>query len=183
MLPDILQWSSQFAQDARVWVTETAQANPHWCFPIAFIVAFTESFVGLSVLIPGFAILVALGGVIGASDIGIFPAIAGAVLGALCGDVISWGLGLRYHHQILHVWPFRKFEAQLEKALHFFHRWGAWAVFIGRFLGPFRATVPLVAGMAELEFMPFMLANISSALIWATLLLAPGAEIVRHFFR
>jgi membrane protein DedA with SNARE-associated domain len=172
MLPDIFQWFAQFASDARIWVTQTAQAHPLWCFPIAFTVAFTESFVGLSFIIPGFAVLVALGGVIGASDIGLFPALAGAVLGALCGDVISWGLGLRYHHQILHVWPFRKFEAQLEKALHFFHRWGAWAVFFGRFLGPFRATVPLVAGMSELAFRRFMAASIASAIIWAYALLA-----------
>ena len=89
MFPDLFQWSAQFALDARIWVTQTAQAYPLWCFPIAFVVAFAESFAGLSVLIPGFAILVALGGVIGASDIGLFPAITGAVLGAWCGDIIS----------------------------------------------------------------------------------------------
>jgi membrane protein DedA with SNARE-associated domain len=53
----------------------------------------------------------------------------------------------------------RRFEEQIEKALHLFHRWGAWAIFIGRFMGPLRATVPLVAGMSELEFWPFMIAN------------------------
>jgi len=70
-------------RNARIWVTQIAQAHPLWCFPIAFFVAFAESFVGLSILVPGFAILVALGGVIGASDIGLFPAIAGAVSGRL----------------------------------------------------------------------------------------------------
>lgn len=179
MLPDIFHWTSQFAQDARIWVTGIARAYPLWCFPIAFLVAFSESFVGLSVLIPGFAILVALGGVIGATDIGVFPAIAGAVLGALCADVISWGLGLRYHHQILHAWPIRKFEAQIEKALHFFHRWGAWAVFFGRFLGPFRATVPLVAGMSEMAFGRFMAASIASAVVWACALLGFPAFAAR----
>lgn len=176
---DILQWSAQFANDARAWVTQIAQAHPLWCFPIAFAVAFAESFAGLSVLIPGFAVLVALGGVIAASDIGLFPAIAGAVLGALCGDVISWGQGLHYHHQILHLWPFRKYEARLERALHFFHRWGAWAVFFGRFLGPFRATVPLVAGMSELEFRRFMAASIASAILWAFGLLAFPAYVAQ----
>ena len=101
------------------------------------------------------------------------------MLGALCGDVISWGLGLRYHHQILHLWPFRKYEARLERALHFFHRWGAWAVFFGRFLGPFRATVPLVAGMSELEFRRFMAASIASAILWAFGLLAFPAYVAQ----
>lgn len=169
-----------FTNEARIWVTATAQAHPHWVFPIAFAVAFTESFAGLSVLIPGFALLIALGGVVGVSGLGLLPAWSGAVLGAVAGDWISWWLGVRYHHQILHLWPFRKFEAQLEKALHFFHRWGAWAVFFGRFLGPLRATVPLVAGMSALGFRPFMIANIASAMIWAYFLLAPG-EILQRF--
>ena len=179
MFPDFLHWSAQFAQDARIWVTQIAQAHPLWCFPIAFFVAFAESFVGLSILVPGFAILVALGGVIGASDIGLFPAIAGAVLGALSGDVIAWGLGLRFHHQILHMWPFRKFEAELEKALHFFHRRGLWAVFFGRFLGPLRATVPLVAGMSEMEFRRFIAVSIPSAIVWACAILGFAAFAAR----
>ena len=49
-------------------------------------------------------------------------------------------------------------------------------------MGPFRATVPLVAGMSELEFWPFMIANAASAVIWAYVLLAPGAAILRRIF-
>ena len=82
----------------------------------------------------------------------------------------------------LFVRLFRRFEEQIEKALHLFHNWGTWAIFIGRFMGPFRATVPLVAGMSELEFWPFMIANAASAVIWAYVLLAPGAAILRRIF-
>ena len=42
--------------------------------------------------------------------------------------------------------------------------------------------MPLVAGMSELEFWPFMIANAASAVIWAYALLAPGAAVLRHFF-
>jgi membrane protein DedA with SNARE-associated domain len=170
-----------FAHQAITWVTAVARAHPYWVFPIAFATAFLESFVGVSVLVPGFAILVALGSVIGASDIGVVPAVLGAAGGSVCGNMISWWLGLHYHHQLVHLWPFRKFEAQIEKALHFFHRWGAWGVLFGQFLGPFRATVPLVAGMSELEFGPFLLASIVAGLIWATLLLAFPALVTGMF--
>ena len=97
----------------------------------------------------------------------------------MLGDWISWWIGFHYHHQIIHVWPFRKFEAQIENALRFFHRWGTAAIFIGRFMGPFRATVPLVAGMSELEFWPFQIANAASALLWAYVLLAFPAVAMR----
>ena len=177
MLPHFLH---VFFHDARTWVTVTAQAHPLWCFPIAFVIAFSESFVGVSFIIPGTILLVTLGGVIGASDIGLFPAWSGAVLGSILGDWISWWIGFYYHHQIVHIWPFRKFEAQIERALHFFHRWGTAAIFIGRFMGPFRATVPLVAGMSELEFWPFQAANATSAVVWAYAILAFPA-VAMHF--
>ena len=161
-----------FLHDLTPWITVVAQKNHIWIFPLAFLIAFSESFVGISFLVPGTVMLITLGSVIGASHIDIFPAWAGAVSGSILGDWISFWLGYHYHHQILHMWPFKRFEDQIEKGLHFFHRWGPWAIFIGRFLGPFRATVPLVAGMSELEFWPFQLANGVSAVIWAYGLLA-----------
>ena len=175
------QFFHWFFHDLTPWVTGVARAHPIWCFPIAFIVAFSESFVGVSFIIPGTTLLFILGGVIGASHISVIPAWAGAVIGSILGDWISFWIGFHYHHQILHVWPFRRYEDQIEKGLHFFHRFGTWAIFLGRFLGPFRATVPLVAGMSELEFWPFQIANTASAILWAFVLLAPGAAAVRHF--
>jgi len=175
----VFEFLHSFANDAREWVTATAHSHPYWAFPIAFVIACSESFVGVSFIIPGTILLIALGGVIGATDISLFPAWLGAVLGSILGDWISWWLGFHYHHQIVHPWVFRRFEEQIEKALHLFHRWGAWAIFIGRFMGPLRATVPLVAGMSELEFWPFMIANALSALVWAYALLA-GVDILTH---
>jgi membrane protein DedA with SNARE-associated domain len=160
-------------------VREIARAHPLWCLPIAGVVAFSESFVGVSILIPGTALLLTLGGVVGASHIPVWPAVLGATLGSIAGDWISYWIGFHYHHQILHVWPFRRFETQIEKGLHFFHKWGTAAIFLGRFTGPLRATVPLVAGMSELEFWPFQIANGASALIWAYALLALPALATR----
>ena len=160
MFLDIFHW---FTHDARTWVTVTAQTHPYWVFPIAFAIAFSESFVGVSFLVPGTILLLTLGGVIGASHIGLFPAVAGAVLGSIMGDWISWWIGFHYHHKIVHFWLFRR-----------------WAIFIGRFMGPFRATVPLVAGMSELAFWPFMIANAASAVIWAVALLAFPAMAAQY---
>jgi len=175
----VLQFLHGFAGEARAWITDTARSHPYWAFPIAFAVAFSESFVGLSFVVPGTILLVTLGGVIAAAHISLFPAWLGAVLGSILGDWISWWIGFHYHHKIVHSWVFRRFEEEIEKALHLFHRWGSWAIFIGRFMGPLRATVPLVAGMSELEFWPFMIANALSALIWAYALLA-GVDLLTH---
>ena len=77
---DFIHW---FATDARAWVTETARSHPYWAFPIALVIAFSESFVGVSFVIPGTFLLITLGGVIGASHISLFPAWLGAVMGKI----------------------------------------------------------------------------------------------------
>jgi membrane protein DedA with SNARE-associated domain len=177
----VFEFSHWFA-DAQIWVKEIAQTHPYWVFPIAFAIAFSESFVGVSFIIPGTFLLISLGGVIGASHISLFPAWLGAVMGSILGDWISWWIGFHYHRRIVRSWIFRRFEDQIEKALHLFHRFGSWAIFIGRFMGPLRATVPLVAGLSELGFWPFMIANAASAVVWAYVLLAPGAAILRQIF-
>jgi membrane protein DedA with SNARE-associated domain len=163
-------------------IRDLAQAHHSWGFPIAFVVAFSESFVGVSFIVPGTFILFSLGILISASHIGFWPIWCGAVMGAVLGDWISYWLGFHYRGAILHVWPFNRFEGQIRKGTAFFHRWGVWAIFIGRFLGPFRATVPLVAGVSEVEFWPFQSANVSSAMVWAFALLILPMGLLRHWF-
>jgi membrane protein DedA with SNARE-associated domain len=67
------------------------------------------------------------------------------------------------------------------KAEAFLHRWGAGAVALGRFFGPARAVVPLIAGVFGVERLHFQIANVLSALVWAFVLLAPGAGLLTWF--
>ena len=62
----------------------------------------------------------------------------------------------------------------IEQGHKFFTRWGAWAIVLGRFSGPLRASVPIVAGIAQMPRLRFQIANWSSAFLWAFVLLSPG---------
>jgi membrane protein DedA with SNARE-associated domain len=171
---DFMAWMG----DAAHWLLAFAKSHPQSVFAIAFIVSFGESFAGLSFLIPGTTILVALGALLRANDaeiLGFGPVWIAAAIGAVLGDWISYLIGHRYKNHILSVWPISRFRDQTESALTFFDRWGVWAIFLGRFLGPFRATVPLVAGISQMRFVPFQIANVTSALIWSASLLFLGA--------
>ena len=37
MFPQLFHW---LFHDAAIWVRETAQLHPYWCFPIGFAIAF-----------------------------------------------------------------------------------------------------------------------------------------------
>jgi membrane protein DedA with SNARE-associated domain len=53
------------------------------------------------------------------------------------------------------------------------------AVFVGRFLGPFRAIVPIAAGPQAMPWPKFQISNVVSAILWAAGILAPGFAGVR----
>ena len=167
------------------WIADAAdgllvycKAHPESAALIAFVVSFGESFAGLSFLVPGTTILIGLGAVLRAVGIGFWafwPVWLAAAVGAILGDWISYWIGHRYKEHVLSIWPISRYREQMDTALAFFSRWGVWGIFLGRFMGPFRATVPLVAGISQMRFWPFQIANITSAFLWSASLLLLGA--------
>jgi len=164
--------------DLTASLTSFIAAHAEWTFPVMFIVSFGESFVFLSLLFPGTAVLVAAGLLVPDGTLHLVPLLAGSILGAVLGDVVSWHLGRRYGHLLEHRWPFTRHPDLIPRATKFFERYCVASVFLGRFFGPLRATIPLVAGIAKMPALPFMLSNAGSALIWAPALLLPGSAAV-----
>ncbi|WP_075182057.1 DedA family protein [Pantoea sp. 1.19] len=149
--------------------------HEHWTLLLVFILAFGESLAFLSLLLPATVILLAAGSLIPELSLSFTPIWLAAAAGAWLGDWISWLVGHHYQDRVRQMWPLRNHPAMLARGERFFARWGTLGVFFGRFLGPLRATVPLVAGMCRMRALPFQLANILSAMVWAFGMLAPGA--------
>jgi membrane protein DedA with SNARE-associated domain len=157
------------------------RAHQEWSIPIVFMLAFCESIALVSLLIPATIILWGVGALIGASGMEFWPLWLAAAIGAMLGDWLSYWLGYHYHEPISRSWPLNRNPDLIPRAHRLFERYGVLAVFFGRFFGPLRAIVPLVAGATTMPQVPFQLANISSALAWAALVLAPGtlgAELI-----
>ena len=162
-----------FEQHAHA-VVEFVRANAGWAPFIVGLLAFGESLAFISLLLPATVALVGIGALIGVSGIAFFPIWLGASIGAALGDWLSYLLGVKFEEPIAKVWPLPRYPDLLPRGHAFVERYGIYAVFIGRFFGPFRAVVPLVAGILEMPFWPFQFANITSAMLWAAVLLAPG---------
>jgi membrane protein DedA with SNARE-associated domain len=157
------------------------RAHHDWAGPICFLLAFAESLAFVSLIVPSAVLLIAIGGLVPLSNISFVEIWVGAALGAAGGDWLSYVIGHRFEHRITNLWPFTRYPDVLPKTHRFFERWGVFGVFIGRFFGPLRATVPLVAGMGGMPSVPFQVANVTSAFLWAAGLLAPGAFGVAWF--
>jgi membrane protein DedA with SNARE-associated domain len=150
------------------------ETHQDWAVAVIFIAAFGESFAFLSLIIPGTALLIAAGALIQTGNLSMAPIAIGAIFGALLGDAASYWIGRRFGGRLAGMWPFTRHPELLAGGIQFFHRHGGKSVFIGRFFGPLRAVVPLAAGMMRMSPRLFWLASITSALIWAPMLLLAG---------
>jgi membrane protein DedA with SNARE-associated domain len=151
--------------------------NAAWAPPVVFALAFGESLAFISLLIPAWGALVAIGALLGSSGISFWPVWIAASLGAACGDWLSYWIGLKLEYSVQHIWPLSRHPDLIPRGEAFMKKWGIPGIFIGRFFGPLRASVPLIAGIFEMPYWRFQLANFSSAFVWAAVLLTLGDGI------
>ena len=154
--------------------TDFISQNSFWAGPIIGLLAFGESLAVVGLFIPATAMMIAVGGLIGAGVLDPFTIIAWAIGGAVIGDWISYYVGRRIGPSIYRRWPLNRHRPMVARARLFFRRYGFAAIFVGRFLGPIRATIPLVAGVMDMDRRKFQIANITSAVLWVPVMFAPG---------
>ena len=92
---------SSWTQYLLNWVS----MNPGWTGVLVFLIACVESLVVIGVLIPGIVILFGVGAMIGLGVIDMGPIWIWGSLGALLGDLISYGVGRRYREHLVEIWP------------------------------------------------------------------------------
>jgi membrane protein DedA with SNARE-associated domain len=158
-------------------VVDFVRNNEAWAVPVVFALAFGESLAFISLLIPAWGALVAIGALIGSSGISFWPIWVAASIGAAVGDWVSYWIGLKLEHTVAHVWPLSRHPDLIPRGEAFMKNWGILGIFIGRFFGPLRASVPLIAGIFEMPYWRFQLANFTSAFVWAWVLLKLGDGI------
>ena len=149
-------------------------AHRDWAGPIILVFAFGESFAVLSLLLPATTVLVAAGTLIQSGTLSPWNVIPWAIVGAVLGDAVSYWIGVWLKDRVERIWPFTRHPQMLRTGRGFFARWGGISVFIGRFLGPVRAVIPLVAGMMGMRQAPFQIANVASGIVWAPVWVGVG---------
>jgi len=155
-------------------LVEFAHNHAAWAPFVVFALAFGESLAFISLLLPAWAALVAIGTLVQAGGLSFWPVWIGGALGAACGDWLSYWIGLKLEYSVQHMWPLSRHPDLIPRGEAFVKKWGMLGIFIGRFFGPLRAAVPLVAGIFEMPYWRFQFANFSSAFVWAAVLLSLG---------
>ncbi|MDA9272237.1 VTT domain-containing protein [bacterium] len=164
---------TDYVQPLTAWL----YTHPEWALLITFIISFAESLAIIGSLIPGSVTMTAIGILAGSGVMRIDLTFCAAVLGAIAGDSASYLIGYTFSDRLAHIWPFRRYPNWLKYGEDYFNRHGGKSVLIGRFAGPLRSIIPVIAGIMRMPRLHFFLANITSAIGWAILYILPGMLI------
>jgi membrane protein DedA with SNARE-associated domain len=139
-----------------------------------FLAALLEAVPVIGLVVPGSTIILAMSALIPGGELRLEWVLAAAAAGALLGDGSAFWLGHRAQREILSSWPMSRYPRLIAQSEAFFHRWGALAVFFGRFVPPIRAFVPITAGALGMPPLRFFAVNVPAVLLWAPAHVLPG---------
>lgn len=152
------------------WLAEHQQ----WLGLAIFLISFTESLAVAGLVVPGVFLLFAVSALAAGGGMSLTIAVMWAFSGAVLGDLISFFLGRYFHQNIRGFGPFVRNPQWIDGGERFFRRYGWLSVVLGRFIGPIRPIIPMIAGMFDMPVWRFIAINLTSALIWAPAYLIPG---------
>jgi membrane-associated protein len=108
------------------------------------------------------------------SGLNIWVMAIGVGVSAWLGDQIAFTLGRHFGRPYLDKRKGKWIKTAISKSESFYSKWGWWAVVIGRFMPWARVFVPIIAGVAKMNYYKFFSSNLVGAVGWGVGLTVTG---------
>nr|WP_150777020.1 bifunctional DedA family/phosphatase PAP2 family protein [Pseudomonas fluorescens]VVN29743.1 hypothetical protein PS652_04782 [Pseudomonas fluorescens] len=155
-------------------MTTWLSANPQWLGLAIFLVACVECLAIAGIIVPGTVLLFAVAVLAGSGALSLGETLLLGFAGGLLGDAISYTLGRRFHQNIRRLPLLRHHPEWIGSAETYFQRYGIASLLVGRFIGPLRPMLPMVAGMFDMPLPRFIAVSLLAGAGWAVAYLLPG---------
>jgi len=109
-----------------------------------------------------------------AGQVNIIVMATGVGIAAWLGDQVGFTLGRHFGRPYLDKRKGKWIKRGIERSEALFTTWGWWAVVVARFMPWARVFVPVVAGIAKMNYYKFFSSNLVGALAWGTGLTLAG---------
>lgn len=152
--------------------------NQTWATIIVFFITFFDCFFVIGFFVPAATILLAVGALVGASDINFFYVAVTAMLGSISASSISYYIGVKMRPNLRQRRIYQRYRKLFLSSKVLLNRYGAKAIFFGRFISFLRPALPTAAGAFSMNQIRFEIANVVSGIIWPLVFLLPGYLIV-----
>ncbi|WP_397451220.1 bifunctional DedA family/phosphatase PAP2 family protein [Pseudomonas sp. NA-150] len=155
-------------------ITAWLTANPSWLGLAIFLVACVECLAIAGIIVPGTVLLFAIAVLAGSGALSLGETLLLGLCGGLLGDGLSYLLGRHFHQNIRRLPGLRHHPEWIGSAESYFQRYGIASLLVGRFIGPLRPMLPMVAGMFDMPFPRFAAVSLVAASGWSVAYLLPG---------
>ncbi|MDH0730645.1 bifunctional DedA family/phosphatase PAP2 family protein [Pseudomonas sichuanensis] len=149
-------------------------ANPQWLGLAIFVVACVECLAIAGIIVPGTVLLFAVAVLAGSGAFSLGETLLLGFLGGLLGDAISYAVGKYFHQNIRRLPLLRSHPEWIGSAEAYFQRYGIASLLVGRFIGPLRPMLPMVAGMFDMPLPRFIAVSLVAGAGWSVAYLLPG---------
>jgi len=155
-------------------LTGWLSANPQWLGLAIFLVACIECLAIAGIIVPGTVLLFAVAVLAGSGAFSLGETLLLGFLGGLLGDAVSYTLGKYFHQNIRRLPLLRHHPEWIGSAETYFQRYGIASLLVGRFIGPLRPMLPMVAGMFDMPLPRFIAVSLVAGAGWSVAYLLPG---------
>ncbi|MDH0647201.1 bifunctional DedA family/phosphatase PAP2 family protein [Pseudomonas sp. GD03858] len=149
-------------------------ANPQWLGLAIFVVACVECLAIAGIIVPGTVLLFAVAVLAGSGAFSLGETLLLGFFGGMLGDAISYGIGKYFHQNIRRLPLLRSHPQWIGSAEAYFQRYGIASLLVGRFIGPLRPMLPMVAGMFDMPLPRFIAVSLVAGAGWSVAYLLPG---------
>lgn len=161
---------SQWLESLSGWLTQ----NPEWLGLAIFVIACVECLAIAGIIVPGTVLMFAVAVAAGGGALTLWQTLLLGYAGGLLGDALSYALGRRFHQNIRRLPVLRHHPEWMTGAESYFHKYGIASLLVGRFIGPLRPMLPMIAGMLDMPVPRFILVSLVAAAGWSIAYLMPG---------
>ncbi len=152
-----------------------AQDYGNWIYVLLFLIVFLETGLVVTPFLPGDSLLFVAGTVAAAGELHVHGLVLLLIAAAVIGDSANYAVGRYLGPRVFRFEDSRFFKrAYLERTHAFFERHGGKTIVIARFVPIIRTYAPFVAGVGAMSYRPFLLFNVTGAILWVVSLTYAG---------
>lgn len=144
-----------------------ASQHQHYALLLVPLFAFMETCVGIGLFISGIflVIICSIFYANGWADIASMSVLA--AIGSSLGDHVGYYFGRGVGSGIHHLRWVQRNQQKWQRGEEFVCRYGAWAIFLGRFIPTIRSLVPAMIGISGFPRLRYSMLDISACSLWA----------------
>ncbi|MCI1665967.1 MAG: VTT domain-containing protein [Atopobiaceae bacterium] len=172
---DFINMIVELLKNPKVAIAGWIAAGPVTAYGLIFLIIFIETGVVVFPFLPGDSLLFAAGFFAADQALNIFVLLGVAWAAAILGDQCNFFIGHFFGQKVIASGKVKSMTPErIEKSEAFLDKWGALAIFLGRFFPFIRTFVPFLAGMGGMKWHHFFAFNVLGGITWSTLFVLLG---------